>query len=395
MTSIETIETPEGPRVSVRTSRYSVSKCTDKSCDSVGQGKKVDPKKLGGSGIASSRRSSITKSFLSKTQAGFDDVGDKSKGIQAMVQLSSSRPSNVASILSQYLGDDDDEENTKKFLCIPITNNVKALFTMTVLFASISIGQYFAAEAAHSQSLKADVVSMAMDAVSYLGNIIGEGSDVPAQRIVLQLFFSLFSLFLLNYFNTVILLDSISIMKTAHQEEEDGGDGTGVVATIVFTFALLGLIVDGLCLYAYRVFAQKDAEIEYAAMLEAAKLEGTDLEQTAAELKKPQINMLTALLHVSADLMRSCSTFVEGIVLFAGGLTPAGQEYVDAICGIFIGATIYAASIYAIYEWLATFYGWFTGLGNAIEVECPECHAAIEIQHAKAESGKVADIVLG
>merc|ERR1711937_346891 len=112
-------------------------------------------------------------------------------------------------------------------------------------FATISLAQYFAAQAANSQSL-------AVDALSYLGNIIGEGSDIPAQRIVLQLIFSMVSLVLLVYFNTDALLESIDIIKESkHLEDEgEGDDAQGVQGTLVIIFAGLGLVFDFICLYA-------------------------------------------------------------------------------------------------------------------------------------------------
>lgn len=385
------------PFSSKRLSNYSASICANQDCNpDDAPAKRQIPGRLGGSGIHSNRRSTITKNMNSKNQAGFDEFGDKTKGIGQIVKISSSRPSNVASLIASVLGPDDAEKPPKKFLCVPITNNVKALFTMMILFSGISFAQYFAAAAANSQSLKSDVVSMAADAVSYFGNIMGESSDVADKRVVLQLFFSLWSLVLLNYFNTVVFIESIEILKTSGEEwEADSDDGEGVVAYLVFTFALLGLLVDGVCLLSYRHFAKKDADVEYQAMLEQAKKEGKDLDQDGSKIEKPAINMLAALLHVTADLMRSTTTFIEGIVLFAGKLTPAGQEYVDAICGIFIGITIYCGSFYAIYEWCVSFYSWFSGLGKVIEVLCPECNTMIEIKPDKAESGKVADTVLG
>jgi magnesium-transporting ATPase (P-type) len=237
---------------------------------------------------------------------------------------------------------------------------------------------------------------MAMDAVSYFGNILGESSDIPSQRVVLQLFFSMLSLLLLNYFNTTILIQSIGIVhKTSQQMEKDGEEGEGVEGNIVISFAGLGLVFDAICLYAYYYYAKLDADIEYKEMMTIAEAEGKSLEEAKASIQKPEINMLTALLHVSADLVRSIATFVEGILLLAGGLSPHKQEYVDAICGIIIGVSIYLASIYALYEWINSFWNWFSGLGNAIEVECPECGAQIEIKPDKAGHGKAADAFLG
>ncbi|MGK3753680.1 MAG: hypothetical protein ACI8RD_005987 [Bacillariaceae sp.] len=115
----------------------------------------LKPGQLGASGIPSGRRSTITKSFRGNGQGGFDEAGDPDKGMEGITILASSRPSNMASLISQALGDEPDD--LKHFLCIPLTNNVKALFVMMVMFAAISLGQYFAAIAANSQALKADV----------------------------------------------------------------------------------------------------------------------------------------------------------------------------------------------------------------------------------------------
>ena len=116
-----------------------------------------DPAQLGASGLASSMRSPVTKSFRSGRQGGFDAAGDETAGLDQVAPLTSSRPGSMVAIISNALGEDADEENVKHFFCIPITNNVKALFVMMVMFAAISLGQYFAAIAANSQSLKADV----------------------------------------------------------------------------------------------------------------------------------------------------------------------------------------------------------------------------------------------
>jgi len=346
--------------------------------------------------ISSSMRSTVTKSFRSGFDGGFDE-NDPSKGVEELVVLSSARPSNMASLISSALGaEEPEEDNLKHIFCIPLTNNVKALFVMVVMFSSISLGQYFAANAANSQSLKVDVISMAVDALSYIGNIIGEGSDVPAQRIVLQLVFSMVSLVLLLYFNTTALMESIEIIKTSKEleGEGDGDDAEGVEGKLVLSFAGLGLVFDFICLWAYYYYAKIDARIEYDEMVRLAEKEGTSAEDARATIKKPEINMLSALLHVSADLMRSTTTFIEGILLLAGSLSSAGQEYVDAICGVIIGATLYIGAAYALYEWILSFARWYKGLGNAIEIQCPECHAEIVIKPDKAGHGKAADAFL-
>jgi len=349
--------------------------------------------------VASKNRTSVTKSFHRNSAKGWDEDGDTTKAVEPLVVVSSTRASRLSALISQsvYQSAQEEPEDVKHFLFVPLTNNVKALFIMMVMFAVISLAQYFAAVAANSQSLKADVVSMAVDALSYLGNILGESSDIPAQRTVLQLFFSLLSVFLLLYFNTQILIESIEIMRENKNGgvEDDGDEESGVEGSLVFAFATLGLIFDAICLWAYRHYARLDAEKEYELMKKEALARGEDPEAEGAKIKKPKVNMLTALLHVSADLLRSTCTFFEGIVLLAGILTPSGQEYVDAICGIIIGASLYAASVYAVFEWIMEFYSWFTGLGSNISVICPECNADIVIEPDKAGHSNAADAFIG
>ena len=87
------------------------------------------------------------------------------------------------------------------------------------------------------------------------------------------------SLVLLNYFNARILVDSIEIKRNAElSEENDGGEGEGVVASLVLIFAGLGLVIDGICLAAYYRYAKKDAEFEYQEMIKLAEAEGKNLE---------------------------------------------------------------------------------------------------------------------
>jgi len=347
---------------------------------------------------ASINRTSVTKSFHRGSAKGWDEDGDTTKTVQQLVTVSGTRASRLSALISQsvYQGANEDEtEDVKHFFCVPLTNNVKALFIMMIMFAVISLAQYFAAAAAHSQSLKADVVSMGVDALSYFGNILGESSDIPSQRIVLQLFFSLASITLLLIFNTQIIIESIGIMKD--NEGEDGSDGEeeGVEGSIVLAFALFGLLFDAICLWAYHHYAKMDAEIEFQLMKKESVEKGGEVGTEVAKIKKPQVNMLTALLHVSADLMRSTCTFVEGIVLLAGKLTPSDQAYIDAICGIVICSTLYAASAYALIEWFTEMSGWFTGLGAEITVYVPELDDYIVIKPDKAGHSKAADAFIG
>jgi hypothetical protein len=149
-------EVAERPSTGSRLSRgYSVNRSLSITTTNENTSTPLKPGQLGASGIPSGRRSTVTKTFKGHGQGGFDEAGDPDKGMEEITILASSRPSNMANLLSQAMGDEPDD--LKHFLCVPLTNNVKALFIMMVMFAAISLGQYFAAVAANSQSLKADV----------------------------------------------------------------------------------------------------------------------------------------------------------------------------------------------------------------------------------------------
>jgi len=252
----------------------------------------------------------------------------------------------------------DDYEDVAYFWFIPLTNNVKSLFVMMILFAIITIAQYFAAVAAHSMSLKADCVSMGVDALSYLGNIFGESAKVKEQRIVLQLFFSMLSLCLLVGFNTQILMEVNEILfGEAEEEEED------VVAWIVLLFAGFGLLFDFASLGSYWYHAKKEAELQF----EKNKAKAIEEGQGTAKVEKPHVNMLTALLHVGADLLRSTTTFIEGLVLLGKkGAEENNSAFIDGVCGFIICLTVYIGAAYALYEWVQEFWTWFSALGEPL-----------------------------
>jgi len=336
----------------------------------------LDSSQIGASGMRSSMRSTVTKSFRRSTQAGFDYEGDKDKGSEQLVRVGSARPGSavalIASMGSPANGDEESQEEEIKYCCgclcsswngIPITNNTKALFVMMMLFALISLAQYFAADAVKSQALKADVISMAVDALSYLGNIFGESATHPAQRIVTQLFFSMVSVVLLVYFNTDTFIESLELLDEVNSPDYENTDKVSSEGIVVICFAGLGLLFDAICLYAYYHFAKKDAEAEYLAM-QAQLTESQKAEGDAAKIEKPDINMLSALLHVSADLFRSTSTFILGCLMVSGVLDQREQDQGDAILALIIGGTIYVAAVYALYEWWGAFVNWFSSLAD-------------------------------
>mmetsp|Transcript_2560 Transcript_2560/g.5917 ORF Transcript_2560/g.5917 Transcript_2560/m.5917 type:complete len:170 (+) Transcript_2560:283-792(+) len=144
---------------------------------------------------ASTRRSSLRNSALSRSS--MRSMATKLDQNKVDSVMASGRKSLVNTmILSDAAEAQAQSKDAPRVLTLrgcwigfPVTNNTKALFVMMVMFTVITLGQYFAADAVGSQALKADVVSMGVDAISYFGNICDHngihryGSDWGRRRI--------------------------------------------------------------------------------------------------------------------------------------------------------------------------------------------------------------------
>jgi len=270
---------------------------------------------------------------------------------------SSSCPGCEASIFcrnqSIKIDDEQDGRYDEKLqkICgfIPVTNTVKSFFVMMSMNAFMTIAQLSFAIYAHSKSLLADDVTMAVDTFCYVGNILGESSSVPRTKATLQLVFSLISIFLLVSFNTYFFIGVLGIFSPDNESPADEDSGDGVSAWVVLTLASFGLLFDLICLNSCYINAKKDAEAKY----EVKKTEAVEIGE--AKLEKPKVNMLSALLHIGADLMRSITTFSEGIILLFIDLTPSMQTKVDSIATFIICIVVYACSAYALRDWIFEF----------------------------------------
>lgn len=215
------------------------------------------------------------------------------------------------------------------------SGNIKSLLTMFLLFTLITTTQYVAAVIANSLALQADCVSMAVDALSYLGNMIAECHASTSKRGVLELIMSGLSLLLLGYFTGIFFVEAahntgLLIEATGVQEEEERVD-----PYIVLTFAALGILFDVLSLLSYKVWHVDPARSSAA----TGKGSGSP----------KNVNMLTALLHVLSDLLRSTTTFVEGIILLQ--VSGAASEKIDGWSALFVCTLIFLGVIGGCVTW--------------------------------------------
>ena len=120
---------------------------------------------------------------------------------------------------SVQLVDEQDGAGTKRRL----SGNTKSLLVMFFLFTTITAAQWVAGLMAHSLSLQADCASMAVDALSYLGNMVAECRTDQRSRARLELGMSAFSLLLLAWFTLLFMakaVNSVAIAESAEHQVE-------------------------------------------------------------------------------------------------------------------------------------------------------------------------------
>eukprot|EP00927_Polykrikos_kofoidii_P000338 TRINITY_DN10128_c0_g1_i1.p1 TRINITY_DN10128_c0_g1~~TRINITY_DN10128_c0_g1_i1.p1 ORF type:complete len:275 (-),score=44.08 TRINITY_DN10128_c0_g1_i1:20-844(-) len=193
--------------------------------------------------------------------------------------------------------------------------NVKVLGTTGFLFMLITTLQSVAAVLAHSEALWTDCISMAVDSMTYFLNMCVEFARGTKVHRGLQLTVPLISISVLVYFTIDAAQESWDSLN-GHGDDDDD-----VNPWIVFLFATLGIAFDAISLYLF---------------IENQRVEGRS------------VNMCSAVMHVIADLLRSLTTFVESLMIFAG--YDGGKT--DALASLIVSGLIIAAATFALYEWL-------------------------------------------
>lgn len=219
---------------------------------------------------------------------------------------------------------------------------------------------------------------MLVDALSYIGNLFAECTPRPRSKKRLELIMSGVSFALLLYFTTDFIIECWGNIyhkdclcgaddpfsadpaddkdchldqdteKTCEPEEE-------VNAYIVMGFALGGLLFDILSLYAYKYFSSdKGDEHAHHHHPGDKPLSHHHGEEHAGH----NVNMLSALMHVFSDLLRSTTTFVESLVLL--NYPNISGEVVDGWCGLVVCILIALGAVYSLAVWIMEVYSYCT-----------------------------------
>eukprot|EP01065_Artemidia_motanka_P024345 TRINITY_DN289_c0_g1_i8.p1 TRINITY_DN289_c0_g1~~TRINITY_DN289_c0_g1_i8.p1 ORF type:complete len:301 (+),score=140.96 TRINITY_DN289_c0_g1_i8:70-972(+) len=211
------------------------------------------------------------------------------------------------------------------------SRNARTFMLSFVLFTTITCAQTAGALIANSMALLADCASMALDAFTYAVNISAECRPEPDARKKQrnQLLASGFSFFALFGITVYFLQDAVSTVISGDFSDDD------VNAYIVFAFAVAGLTFDLLCLAPYFLYG-------------CPCFKGKAAEDDDVDADSEQMNLCSALMHVSADLMRSTTTFVESILIWAYGIN--GSKC-DAYATVIVSSTILLGLLKPIFDW--------------------------------------------
>jgi len=197
--------------------------------------------------------------------------------------------------------------------------NVKVLVLTSALFITITVVQYWAAMIARSEALKADCISMAVDAMTYFFNIACELTAGTRVHRPLTMIMPTISLTVLVYFTQDVVQESLGTLRQS--EKTDDGEVNGA---IVLVFALFGLLFDIVSIVAFYRNRRRG--------------EGG-----------AQVNMMTAFAHVAADFARSTTTLVESIII---ALFPLDGVATDAWAALVVSAIILVGAVAAFIELL-------------------------------------------
>jgi len=229
-----------------------------------------------------------------------------------------SRGAVFAQISKGAVGAEDKGANPPR--CSP---NVQALAVSAFLFSLITALQVVAAKIARSQALMMDCISMAVDALTYMGNIVVEcrkrdgGDHARSQLVVVAC-----SLGCLIYFTIDAGMESLETARECQSGTVPEGDD--VNGYITLAFAVGGLLFDVACIVAFHRSNKKTGDVR-------------------------QVNMFSALLHVGADFLRSGSTCVMSLLILLAGVN---STCLDAYTSLFIGGTIVLGAMKGLFEWL-------------------------------------------
>lgn len=232
-------------------------------------------------------------------------------------------------------------------ICGELSGNAKSLITSASLFFTITFLQYIASlpKFANSLALRADCLSMFVDGVSYLGNLAAEWNPNERSKKEVELSVAGLSLTVLLGFTIVFLFEALNEVFIPSRKLDDDVD-----ARIVLGFALLGLLFDVISIYAFFKWSDSTFLHSHLGGHDNAELQDGQSKGPTNDTRAKDLNVLSALLHIWSDLLRSLTTLIEAVIILT---EPSfASEKVDGICALIVCSIITLTTVTALVTWV-------------------------------------------
>merc|ERR1712032_470413 len=230
-------------------------------------------------------------------------------------QLGARKPSTTGAeeLVRSLISVDDSKQGTAR-------GNVKVLALTAFLFGLITAVQWGFGAWVNSRALIADCKNMLIDALTYFLNMWTELAP-PKLRAKLRLAVPCISLTVLAVLNGLTLQDAVDYFTGASDDDSNTKVSHTTMSIVVLSFGLCGMLFDLISIYAFWRNKKQGAL---------------------------PVNMLAAFMHVGADLVRSTTTTIEGVLVMIWSGWDA--ELIDAINTIVIVIVIFGGVIYGLSE---------------------------------------------
>jgi len=145
------------------------------------------------------------------------------------------------------------------------------------------------------------------------------GNHVRSQLLVVAM-----SLSLLTFFTVQAMQESWGTIMVCRGYSEADEAEDDVNGWITLGFALGGVGFDAMCLISFHKSNKKTGSVRH-------------------------VNMLSALLHVGADCLRSVSTLIMSLLILVGHMD---SSCLDAYTSMVIGVSIIGGALFGFVKWL-------------------------------------------
>lgn len=214
--------------------------------------------------------------------------------------------------------------------------NIRLLLVTTTLFSGFAVAEVFGAIAGNSLSLLGDAMSMVVDAVTYLFNMLAERQKAKGvterRRLQLEVFVPLFSVVALLATSVYIIVGAAA---TIAAPPSDGGNTN---EAMMLGFSITNLIIDIVCV---TCFAQASKLFGFRTHEQPQTDDGRETD--VRERERANTNLCSAYTHVLADTLRSVAVLVAAAISLKD--KSINSSVADAWAAVVVSVIIFASVV--------------------------------------------------